>query len=227
MLSISALIDFLLDLLRDDDAMAEFERDPDAALAAAGLSGVTADDVRDAATALGDHDGVSCDPDHDGGNGGYSGGHHGDHVAAIHHVTKKYHAEESVVVKNHYNTYNDYDVSYVDQSTSVVNIDDRDTVIHGEDVQIYDSFNGNSGATLVNDSFNSDDDTVVVVEDSYNEVTNDVTAINESIIVSDSFNEVENDVVAINESENVTVVQDVGNHHEADPEPAAPEHTPV
>lgn len=246
MLSISALIDFLLNLLRDDDARAEFEQDPQAALAQAGLAGVSARDVRDAATILGDSDGISCrsyDRDDDRGSrsddrddhgsrshdrddhGSRSHHHDDDPVTAIHHVTKHYHADEGATVKHSFNTYNEYNVSYVDNSTNAVNIDDRDTVIVGEDVNVTDSFNGDSGATIIQDSGNSDDDTVVVIEDSFDTVHNDVTAIDDSVIVDDSFNrtDIENDVVAIDEGSNNTVVQDSANEeaYEDAADPAA------
>lgn len=238
MLSISALIDFLMNLLRDPDARAEFEQNPDAALAAAGLAGVSAQDVRDASTIIGDSDGVRCgsdddDDDDDHGSrshrhddhGSRSYGHddhgsrshgHDDHaVNEIHHVTKNYHVDEGVTVKNSFNTYNDYDydydISYVDNSTTAVNIDDRDTLIVAEDVDINDSFNGDSSANVLQNSGNSEE--ITVVQDSFNDVDQDVTAINDSIIVEDSFNEedVEINVVAVNDSPDTTVVQDSAN----------------
>ena len=60
MLSLSSLIEFLLDLLRDEATQAEFARDPQAMLAAHGLAGVTAQDIRDAQPMLADVDGVQC-----------------------------------------------------------------------------------------------------------------------------------------------------------------------
>lgn len=217
MLSISALIDFLMDLLRSDEAMAEFEADPQAALAAAGLEGVSAQDVRDAATVIADQDGVRCGSNDDEDHGPSRSSHHGDDdgsrshhddgddpVREIHHVTNTYEVDDDVTVEDSFNSYNEYNVSYVDNSTNVVNIDDRDTLIVGEEVNVEGSFNGDSSANLAQDSFNSDDDTLV--EDSFNET--DVTAINdESTTVNDSFNEVENDVIAIDEGSNNTIVQ--------------------
>ena len=94
MLSLSSLIEFLLDMLRDEATQAEFERDPSGSLAARGLSGVTAQDVRDVQPMLADVGGVHRvvhSPDHDGhaaslkshafagsnGAGGHGGGDHG------------------------------------------------------------------------------------------------------------------------------------------------------
>src|SRR4051812_5580498 len=59
MLDVSSLIEFLLKLLRDDAAQAEFVRDPQGVLAQAGLSGVTAQDICDAQPILADHSGVA------------------------------------------------------------------------------------------------------------------------------------------------------------------------
>ncbi|HVM14763.1 MAG TPA: IniB N-terminal domain-containing protein [Egibacteraceae bacterium] len=211
MLSISALIEFLLNLLRSDEARAEFENDPQGTLAKYGLDGVTAQDVRDATTVLGDQDGVSC---HSGGGnsgGGSSAGggsktyHHqgNDPVKEIHHVTKTYSADETVSVKNsynsfsykEYNSYNEFNLNYTDNSVKVVNIDDRDTVIVGENVTVTDSFNGDSSANIVKDSFNSHEETYVV--DSFNSV-GDVTAVNgDQNNINDSFNSV-GDVTAVN-----------------------------
>lgn len=230
MLSISALIDFLMDLLRSDEAMAEFEADPHAALAAAGLEGVSAQDVRDAATVIADQDGVRCGSnDDDDDHGPSRSSHHGDDdgsrshhddgddpVREIHHVTNTYEVDDDVTVEDSFNSYNEYNVSYVDNSTNVVNIDDRDTLIVGEEVNVEGSFNGDSSANLAQDSFNSDDDTLV--EDSFNET--DVTAINdESTTVNDSFNEVENDVIAIDEGSDNTIVQSSDFEDNAPPEP--------
>lgn len=54
MRSFSALIDFLMSLMRDEDVRAAFERDPEATLASKGLDGVTDQDIRDARLAMAD-----------------------------------------------------------------------------------------------------------------------------------------------------------------------------
>ena len=59
MLSLSSLIEFLLDMLRDPATQNDFARDPNATLAARGLSGVTAQDIQDVQPLLADHTGVS------------------------------------------------------------------------------------------------------------------------------------------------------------------------
>src|SRR4051794_36244936 len=45
---VTTLLDFILDLLRDPKAAADYAHDPDAAIANAGLTGVTQDDVSSA-----------------------------------------------------------------------------------------------------------------------------------------------------------------------------------
>lgn len=53
-----ALIEFILSLLRDPEAAAEFDKDPDAALASRGLSSVSAADVCGVAPIIADRSGV-------------------------------------------------------------------------------------------------------------------------------------------------------------------------
>ena len=54
MASIAEVIDFLMNLMRDDDTRREFARDPDTVLADRGLGGVTGEDVRDARLLMAD-----------------------------------------------------------------------------------------------------------------------------------------------------------------------------
>src|SRR3954462_4691131 len=51
---VTTLLDFILDLLRDPEAAADYQRDPHTALAAAGLDGVTPDDVARVMPMVGD-----------------------------------------------------------------------------------------------------------------------------------------------------------------------------
>ena len=195
MLSVSSLIEFLLSLLRDDEALAEFEADPDGVLARSGLTGVTAGDVRDVAPLLADRDGVSFCGD-DGGSGGgparvqhdrpdrvehHAPRHHDDDpVREIHHVTRNYHAEPSVTV-NHHNTFNEY--TYVDNRV----IDDRDIHIEGD------------GNSVAQDSFNQDNDGVdnkggeitdsVVGGGNVSDSGNDNDGVDNDGVIVDSLNE--------------------------------------
>ncbi len=167
MLSLSSLIEFLLDMLRDEATKAEFERDPSGTLAARGLSGVTAQDVRDVQPMLADVGGVQRVA-HDGGHasartydgggrhddgggrhddgggrhgdggGRHGGGEHHDAVREIHHVTHEYEVVRPHVTHvTHEHTHN----SYAEFST--------DNSIHVEE-----------GGTYIDDSFNQDNDGV-------------------------------------------------------------------
>jgi len=119
MSSLSALIDFLVSLMRDDDAQADFDRDPQAALARGGLGDVTGQDVRDARMVMRDS---GCLVPAGGSHGARHGGSH-DPVREIHHTTANYHV--------------DANYQRVDQTFNLVNIDDRDTTV-------IDSFNSNN-----------------------------------------------------------------------------------
>jgi hypothetical protein len=153
MTSISTLIDFLMGLMRDEDTKREFESDPDATMADKGLSGVTAQDVRDARLIMADDGGARPRPDagSHGSGGGYGGGN--DAVREIMHTTNTFEIDQS-----RHTTIGDID-------QTIVNIDDRDTTI-------VDSFNSADEVTAIqdNDTVNNNTDVDVVnVEDSFNE----------------------------------------------------------
>jgi len=88
---VTTLLDFILDLLRDPAKAADFNNDPHAALASAGLTGVTADDVNAVLPMVADCSPVrdwqaSYAPAHSGGSPwhGDSAGHHDSVVEAAH-----------------------------------------------------------------------------------------------------------------------------------------------
>ena len=143
MLSVSTLIDFLMNLMRDEDAMAAFEQDPQAALTGSGLAGVTAQDVRDARLIMADDGHVRPT-----GNGGSSSGGD-DPVREIHHTTRHYEVDES------------HQVTDIDQTLTLINIDDRDTVV-------VDSFNS-ADTNDVDVVAIQDNSTDIDIEDSFNE----------------------------------------------------------
>lgn len=168
MFSLATLVQFLMDLLRDEDAQAQFLADPERVLAENGLSGVSAQDVCDAQPVLADKAGVHVRPQHssdhhgaahNGGGGHHGGGHSGGHsggghgaVHEIQRVINTHSVDHQVVVQHHtphYNTYNEY----------VTNLEYTDNSVHAEE-----------GATVVQDSFNQDNDGVDnkggVIEDS-------------------------------------------------------------
>ncbi len=187
MLSVSSLIEFLMNLLRDEAAQAEFERDPHGVLARHGLDGLSGQDVRDVAPMVADHEAVHVkhagdhsSPDHDD-----------DPVREITHITKHYEVNNVVVDDS-----DEYHVTYVDDRDTIVNVDDRDTTtIHADgDVTIEDSFNQDNDVNVIEDSFNQDndgvdnkggtiDDSVVAGEDIEDSLKSD-----DDTTVSDSFN---------------------------------------
>lgn len=121
MLSVSTLIDFLMGLLRDDQARAAFELNPQAELDRHGLDGVSGQDIRDARLVMADNGGVRPTGDHRPSSG------HDDPVREIHHTTRNYELDD-----NHQH----HPAGDIDQTFNLVTIDDRDTVI-------VDSFNSN------------------------------------------------------------------------------------
>lgn len=140
MRSFSALIDFLMSLMRDEDVRAAFERDPEATLASKGLEGVTDQDIRDARLAMADSGGARP-----------TGGEH----ASSHHdgpVRETRHTTENDVDQ----TFNLFDVDVDDRDTLVVdsfNSADTNHVVAIQDnsrtdvdvLNVEDSFNGEPG----------------------------------------------------------------------------------
>ena len=179
MLSVSSLIEFLMNLLRDKDAQAEFVADPDGMLARHGLEGLCGQDVRDVAPMVADHAAVHVK------NGGYhsSSNDDDDPVRQIKHITEHYEVKNTVV-----NPADEYNYTYVDdRDTNVnLNIDDRDTIVNVDD---RDSTEINAdGDVTINDSFNQDND-VNVIEDSFNQdndgVDNKGGTIDDSAVAGD------------------------------------------
>ena len=155
MLSLSSLIEFLLDMMRDPATQNDFARNPTAALAARGLSNVTAQDVHDVQPMLADHTGVTASAggahtahpavghtydhasDHPYGSGSYAA-HHAvahDPLPAIQHVTNAYQVDHTMVVRNVTQEYKQY-ATYKSYLT--------DNSIHAE-----------NGGTVIQDSFNT------------------------------------------------------------------------
>ena len=188
MLSVSSLIEFLMNLLRDPAVQAEFERDPQGVLARHGLDHLCGQDVRDAAPLVADHQAVYVT------HGGYhpSSSHGDDPVREISHLTEHYEVNNVVVHDS-----DEYNFSYVDDRDTIVTVDDRDsTEINAEgDVTVTDSFNQDNDVNVIEDSFNEDndgvdnkggtiDDSVVAGEDIEDSFTS-----NDDTSVTDSYND--------------------------------------
>ena len=186
MLAFSDIIGFLLHLLGDDAARAEFERDPDGTLERAGLDGVTAQDIRDARLQLADS-GAVCATDA-GAHDTYPDGD--DPVREIGYTARHYVAEE----------HTPHASTVVDHTSTVVTIDDRDTLffqsISDDDVTVTDN------SVSVTDSFNQDnsDDDLVAIQDNDTTVSDDDVTID----ASDSFNS----TGSFNEDNDLTALQD-------------------
>lgn len=203
MLSVSSLIEFLIDLLRDQAAQEEFANDPQGMLARNGLDALTAQDVRDITPMLADHEGVTV---RHGGSQPVlhtAGYHHDDPVRAISQITNHYEVKNVVVNEPHeYNlTYVD-DRTYIDDRDTNVNVDDRDTTnIHaGGDVNVNDSFNQDNDVNVIKDSYNQDNDGV----------DNKGGTIDHSPVAGDDIK----DSLNTDKDTTVTTIDDSGNHAE-------------
>ena len=137
---LSSLIDFLMNLLKDDDAKKAFDENPDFELKKAGLNGVTGQDVRDARLIMADSGGVRAR------GAERSSSHDDDPVREIHHTTREYVVEKPV--------------TNIEQNIS---IDDRDVTI------IDDSFNSDDDTEVNSVAIQDNDTNVVQVKDSFNE----------------------------------------------------------
>src|SRR6476646_6981248 len=165
MVAFSDIIDFLLRLLSDETARAEFEKDPQASLGKAGLEGVSAQDVRDARLHLADSGAVHATDD-----GGRSASHHHDPVREIGHTTAHYAAAETHQPVEHGDTF--------------FTIDDRDTLffqsISDDDITLTDDHSVNTVTAIQdNDTTVSDNDTTINADGSFNS-DNDVVAIQDN-----------------------------------------------
>jgi len=141
-MTMQEVIDFLLDLLRNEDTQAEFERDPEGVLADRGLEGVTAQDVRDARLVLADSGGarpVGDDPP-PGGN---------DPIREIRFTEENFAAEPAAPPEP-------AAPDLIEQTTSIIAIDDRDTVV------IQNTTTSDDDITVIEGSFNDSSTTDVV-----------------------------------------------------------------
>ncbi len=196
MLSVSSLIEFLMDLLRDEQAQAEFARDPQGVLARNGLANVTAQDVCEAQPILADHPAITPHhsyhpaPHHPAPHHAapHYAPHHASHDSPVHEITKviQTHSVDKQVIVQHdspqYNTYNEYNqhLSYTDSSIHA------DTVVQDSFNQDNDGVDNKGG--VINDSnvANGDQDDVgnsaktTTLEDSLNTDAHHETAIVDS-----------------------------------------------
>ena len=163
MVAFSDIIDFLLRLLSDETARAEYEKDPQASLDQAGLEGVSAQDVRDARLHLADTGALRATDDD-----ARSASYHHDPVREIGHTTAHYAATDTVV----------------QQGDTFLTIDDRDTLffqsISDDDITVTDDHSVNTVLAIQDNDVNvSDDDVTIDADGSFNS-DNDVVAIQDN-----------------------------------------------
>jgi hypothetical protein len=210
-LAFSEIIDFLLTLMRDENARAEFEQDPQGTLARAGLEGVTGQDISDARLQLADSGTVRATGDDETQSGRSSSyedhADRADPVVQINHTTQHFEAEDSGPAdlsdggsstglgeanSFFFQTFNsDDDVTIIDDSFNAVDSSSTDVTLTNIDATNSfneGSFTSDDDVTTIDaeNSFNSsDDDTVVAIRD-------DDTIINDNDVVLDnSFNQAE------------------------------------
>jgi len=144
MVSMQEIIAFLWNLMRDDEARTQFEQDPTGTLAHCGLTGVTARDIQDAQMVM--QDSGLAQPR----AGGPASSGSDSAVEEIRHTSVSYEVNRST------------NIEYTHTETfTVVDIDDRDTIINGD-------MTNNVTAIQDNDTINADVD-VINVEDSFND----------------------------------------------------------
>ena len=208
MLAFSEIIDFLLTLMRDETARAEFEQDPQGTLARAGLEGVTGQDISDARLQLADSGAVRATADDEpvpARSSSPDPADDADPVRQINHTTQNFEAEESGPADagrrrlerrpSETNSFffqtftSDDDVTIIDDSFNAV--DNSSTDLTLTNIDATNSFNEGS--------FTSDDDVITIdAENSFNSsdddnvvaIRDDDTIINDNDVVLDnSFNQ--------------------------------------
>jgi hypothetical protein len=200
MLAFSEIIDFLLTLMRDETARAEFEQDPQGTLARAGLEGVTGQDISDARLLLADSGSVRGTGDDGGSSARSSYQDDPDPVRQINYTTQHYHVEDSGPADSGGEAEPNL---LLQQSSTSLSIDDRDSFF-------FQTVNSDDDVTIVEDSFNTIDNssvdatiTNIDADNSFNTSDDDVVAID----ADNSFNSSDDDnVVAIRDDD--TIIED-------------------
>ena len=158
MASISALIDFLMNLMSDEDTKRSFAGNPEQTMADKGLRDVSAQDVRDARLIMADQG--SCRPRPDGGSqangyhdGGLAAGGGSSAVREILHTTNTFEIDQS---------------RHTDVNQNIFNIDNHRTTI-------IDSLNSQDKVIAIqdNDVTNNTDVDVNTGEDETDDTTED------------------------------------------------------
>lgn len=205
-----ALIEFILSLLRDPAAQAEFDEDPEAMLARNGLSNVCADDVRAVAPVVVDRPDVHPLPP---GPPAPPKPPVPDVVREINTLTQNVTIDNrSTVIDQsvNQNIWADGDVTQIFDNEAVVasgdgaaaagddaEVDNSETDIETGDINV-----GNETTDVtIEDSFNdqsteTDNSTETVAEESYNDssdnsTTDNSTDVSQDVVIEESFNDVD------------------------------------
>ncbi len=186
-----ALIEFILSLLRDPDAMAEFEAEPDAVLNARGLGNVTASDVAAVVPVIVERPFIVPRPEV--------------HLYGPSHASSPVVREIENVVNNlsliddrdtivdqsvNQNIWADGDVTQVfDQEATVASGDDA--IAAGDDVAIQQVQDNSTTITAGDDAVVANETTETVTENSNNQTTDASTTTDSSTqaVVTESFTE--------------------------------------
>jgi hypothetical protein len=142
-MTMQEVIDFLLDLIRNEDTQAAFERDPEGVLEDRGLAGITAQDVRDARLELADRGGASPV-----GDGPPPGGN--DPIAELRFTEDNFAAGPDAPGPEGDGP------DIIEQTSTIIAIDDRDTLV------IQNTTTSDDDVTVIQDSFNDSSTTDVV-----------------------------------------------------------------
>ncbi len=166
MSSMSELIDFLMGLMRSDDAQTAFEQDPEGTLAAHNLQGVTGQDIRDARLMMHDDGGIRP-------QGTPAPARHDDPVREIRHTTQNYRVDEHYTVNN------------VDQTVNLFNIEDSFNSNDNNDIRT---------VAIQDNDVNTINDNDINIEDSLNKGPQDTPEAEDPIVSIDPVEEVPGDV---------------------------------
>lgn len=197
-----ALIEFILSLLKDPDAAAEYDKDPEGTLASAGLSGCTAEDVRAVAPIIVDRPDVHPHPNP---HPPHPGPPKPPVEKEIWNIANNFHIDNRATIVDqsvNQNIWANGDVNQIfDQEANVASGDhstaagEDATVDNSEtDVTVGDVAIGNDETNVdITDSFddestNTDTDVTVVADESFNDESTNVET---DVAVDDSFNDVD------------------------------------
>jgi hypothetical protein len=194
-----ALIEFILSLLNDPDAAAEYDANPEAALASAGLAECTAEDVRAVAPIIVDRPDVHPNP-HPNPPGP---GPKPPVEKEIWNIANNFHIDNRATIVDqsvNQNIWAEGDVNQIFDQEAVIASGDQATAA-GEDatvdnsetdVAVGDVSIGNEETNVdITDSFddestNTDTDVVVVADESFNDASTNVDA---DVSADNSFND--------------------------------------